>query len=510
MQAVQMLRLRESFWNIARFRQRVEGVWSRLALAAILATVAVGLHAYFWAHAGLATDEPTYVQAGYMYAEDVRTGHPGAILTSSYNMVHPALTKLMFAGAILVDWQVRGYAPLPTDEQYKQNESLDRFHESATFARYLADARIVASLCAILLIVLLAFYSPLAAIFALFSTVALTFTTIAYLEAPGVLFSTLAVVLYLRGRERGRPTRALLLAGIAIGLATAAKYYYALPGAVVLADWLLSAGGPPRQRLRSALLLCVAALLAFGVADPIFWTQNLPSFLHEFGQHGAAYSTGDGAAAAAPNPNYHFHWYSNLTNLIIGFRGWYAPSQSPFLLSIDPLIALLGWLGLLVTARHRTFTALWLGISLVALAIYPTKYAQYTELAIVPLCLSAAVGATWLYRQYATLVNAMPAAQGQAPSQRGGRWDGARSRFSAHLRAGAQFPPHLYALSLASARSLQEDTRQLFSNSPRLTRRWLGDVASAPALRRARHAIRRGPGSACARVPSQAESDVKP
>jgi hypothetical protein len=487
----------------------VGDIWGHLALAGILAMVAVGLHAYFWAHAGLATDEPTYVQAGYMYAEDVHTGHPGTILTSSYNMVHPALTKLMFAGAILVDWQVRGYAPLPTDRQYQQNESLSRFHESAAFTRYLADARLVTCLCAIFLIVLLAFYSPLAAIFALFSTVVLSFTTIAYLEAPGMLFSTLAVVLYLRGRDRGRPTRALLLAGIAIGLATAAKYYYALSGAVILVDWLFSAGRPLQQRLSSVLLLCVAALLAFGVADPIFWTQNLPGFVHELGRNGIAYSTGEGAIGAPANPNYHFHWYSNLTNLIIGFRGWYAPSQSPFLLSIDPLIAFLGGFGFVVAPRRYPLTALWLGISLVALAIYPTKYAQYTALGIVPLCLRAAVGATWLYQQYAALVDAMLVEQRQTASQRSGRWDGMRSRFSAYLRAGTKLPPHLYGLSLSFVRSQWGDAQQLISNAPSLTRRWLDVVAGAPALLRARRAIRGGPSSAHALVSSQTESDVK-
>jgi hypothetical protein len=495
--------LRAASQQISALGERLDHARGRLALAVVLAVLSVGLHAYFLAHAGMSVDEPTYVEAGYIYAQDIHTGHADTILSSSYNMVHPALTKLLFAGAILIDWQVRGYAALPASEQYQQNQDPSTFHASATFARYLNDARLVIGLFGVLLVVLLALYSPIAAILALVSTIVLTYTSLAYLEAPGVLFSTLAVVLYLRGRGHGWSARGLMLAGIAVGLAGAAKYYYILPGALILGDWLVTAQEPLRRRLVFALLAGAVAVLAFSVADPIFWTQNLPAAITAFGKHGAAFSTTEGAVIQGGNPNFHFHWYSNLTNLAIGFRGWYAPGHSPFLLSIDLLIVLLGLLGALVTVRHYTFTTLWLVLSVLTLAVYPTKYAQYTELAIVPLCLSAATGADWLYRQYAMLAGEELRLRQSGPQPR-------PAVLGAYLRAVARFPVHIGALGLHAIDALCTDAQQLVITSPGRMRTWLGGIVSATGTQRARLGSSLGMHRRRTLVPSQAESDAKP
>ena len=435
-------------WLRQRIEPRGQGRAKQLLLV-VLAVAAIGLHVRFATQVSLWGDEATYVQAGYFYAEDIRGGHPMDILTSKYNMVHPALTKLMYAGAILIDWGVRGYAPLKPSQWYAQDEDLSRFHESATFLRYRMDARILASICGILLILLLALYSPMASIFALLSTVVLTFTSVAYIEAPGMLLAALGVVMYLRYRGSNL-SRGMLWAGVCIGLAAAAKYYFFLPALPIFADWLVIAGGPVRQRVATLARSAGAMFLAFGLGDPIFWTQNLPAFVIMFGRNGIDYSSGSAQAIAS----YHSHWYSNLTNLAIGFRGWYLPGHSPFLLSIDPLIALLAVLGVVVSRRRNFVVAIWLGTALLALAIFPAKFAQYTAVGVVPLCMAAALGADWLAAQYRTLLRMQ---RGQARPSGGGPLAAVHPYSIALLR----LPQSLMLLVEARGRGVYETGRQL-------------------------------------------------
>src|SRR5690242_10212506 len=89
----------------------------RGVLVFVIAALALGLHTFAALRMAPGGDEPVYVRAGYHYALDIRQGHPERILHEPYNTEHPALARLLFAGAILVDWSIHGYQPLSaTDE----------------------------------------------------------------------------------------------------------------------------------------------------------------------------------------------------------------------------------------------------------------------------------------------------------------------------------------------------------------------------------------------------------
>jgi Dolichyl-phosphate-mannose-protein mannosyltransferase len=363
---------------------------TRLILVAGIVLLAAALHTYFAVRAPVDFDEPIYTTAAYRYADDIHRGDIGALLSDPFNAEHPALTKLLYAGAILTDWQLHGYVPLSSSEQYYYDGTGNTFQEGHALARYNTDARTVAWIFGVLFVLLLALYSPLAGLFAALSTVALRYTTDAYLDAPGVFFSTLAILLYLRWKER-RSTWLLVVAGAALGLAFAAKYYYALAGVVILIDLIVTYRKALRPALRPALILGVAAFVVASLGDLPLWTQGLGKSAATVSSNGVYYASGASAPSSISQ------WFSTLITLFVGFRSWPAPFPSPFLVRLDSLIGLFAVVGVAVTWRRYSIFNVWLALVCLVLLLYPVKYQQYAALGIAPLCLVAAVGARWLF-----------------------------------------------------------------------------------------------------------------
>jgi hypothetical protein len=363
---------------------------ARLLLVAGVVLLAAALHTYFAVRAPVDFDEPIYTTAAYRYADDIHHGDIGAVLSDPFNAEHPALTKLLYAGAILTDWQFYGYAPLSAREQYYYDGTGNTFQEGDTLARYNADARDVSWLFGLLFVLILALYSPLAGLFAALSTVALRYTTDAYLDGPGAFFSTLAILLYLRWKER-RSTWLLVVVGVALGLAFAAKYYYALVGLVILIDLAVTYRNAWRPALRPALILGVAAFVAAGLGDLPLWTQGLGKSAATISSNGVYYASGASAPTSIGQ------WFSTLITLFLGFRSWPAPFPSPFLVRLDWLIGLFAVVGVAVTWRRYSIFNVWLALVCLLLVFYPVKYQQYAALGLAPLCLVAALGARWLF-----------------------------------------------------------------------------------------------------------------
>lgn len=373
-----------------RFISYVRDHRTHLLLVVGVVLLAATLHTYFVARAPVDFDEPIYSTAAYRYADDIHRRDIGAVFNDPYNAEHPALTKLLDAGAILTDWQFHGYAPLSSSEQYSFQGTGNTFQEGNTLARYNADARAVAWLFGVLFVLVIALYNPLAGLFAAISTVALRYTTDAYLDAPGVFFSTLAILLYLRWKERRSPWL-LVAGGAALGLAFAAKYYYALVGLVILIDLAVTYGKTLRLALRPTLVLGVVALITASLADPPWWARGLSKSAAAVSTSGVYYASG----ASAPSTL--GQWFSTLITLFIGFRSWPAPFRSPFLVRLDWVIGLCALVGVAVTWRRYSIFNVWLTLVAGVLLLYPVKYQQYAALGIAPLCLVAAVGARWLF-----------------------------------------------------------------------------------------------------------------
>lgn len=371
----------------------------RLIITVFITIIAIALHGLFFLRAPVAVDEPIYTQTAYNYAQDFRNGNIGAILQDNFNPEHPVLTKLLFSGAILLDWQIRDYNPLPPAEQYQDWNP--NFQPSTTFSHYVRDARLVSVLFGVLLVALLTWFNPLAGAFATVSTVFLSYTTYAYLEAPSLFFFTTGIILYQRAVKQGKAERGLLLAGTMTGLATAGKYYYALFGLLLVLDWFITSSTPRQERIIGALKFLVVGLAVFSLADMPFWTQGLPAALNLVSAHGLEYGSG----WSQVSQSYNSSWYSGLTMLTFGFTGWHKGYSSPFLLNLDPLILALALLGLAVTIRRFNLINLWLISSLILLLFYPVKYPQYTILAIIPACICAATAISWLWERREIILN---------------------------------------------------------------------------------------------------------
>jgi 4-amino-4-deoxy-L-arabinose transferase-like glycosyltransferase len=115
-------------------------------------------------------------------------------------------------------------------------------------------------------------------------------------DVPMTALVTLALWLTVRAMRR-RAVVDYALAGMAAGLAAAAKYTGGVAFAGVVVAWALAERSSPR-RGRTLLAAAGAAALAFAVTTPYSWL-DLPSFLNGFASLFAQYSVPSGAADPA-------------------------------------------------------------------------------------------------------------------------------------------------------------------------------------------------------------------
>jgi hypothetical protein len=357
--------------------------WPFLALIA-----ACALHLYFFQHfpppGAPLNDERVYTSAAVRYAFDLRSGRPQDVLFDDFNNEHPALGKLLYAAGVLTDWDINGYEPVDPNTFASAHD--DNFWAQPANARLLTDARITSAILGALAVYVLARINRLAGMLLAVSTPMLVYSSAAFLEAPGVLFSTAAVYMITRGSRDNAPTAGVLIASaITAGMAIASKFYFG----IVLAPILYQLAGfrGSHQFARRAVLFLGVSFLAFGLMDLPFFVSGMAKSLALIGHNGLEYASGWGTQSI----NWPTHWYTEFTLLAFGFRSWFT-DPSPFVLTIDPLIGVCAVLGGMLLLRRRSPIAIWLAAAVLFLGAYPVKYPQYTMLGVVPLCLTAAYG----------------------------------------------------------------------------------------------------------------------
>ncbi len=253
------------------------------------------------------------------------------------------------------------------------------------------------------------------------------YTSEVILEALPGLAALLGVLCYLRSRRR--PSRWLVVSGVAFGVAAASKYIYAVVAVAVLADWLLSEAqerrqrrgrglvadeGPEERRCRAthrpplptsprpsprAVTCSVPARVALSalVITGVFFVAT--SIFGRTARSAApvaavpsAYAAGPTVTRVALPPWQPVVWLSkpvpahDSTGIFKATGG----HRGVFLVTADTVIGALAIAeSLPAWRRHRVFV-LWLEIGLAFLLVWPSKWPQYTMLLTIPMSVCAA------------------------------------------------------------------------------------------------------------------------
>lgn len=330
----------------------MSGRWT--ATRVVFLVLALGLFLRLWAAARLPTDfdEPVYMQAGLDYADRLRAGDLTGVVDYPVNREHPPLVKLVYGGAALLLDQRAGLVAL----------------------RPLARA--VSVFFGTLAVGLLAVFDPLAGGLLAVHTIAVKYTSQAYLEAIPAL-GALAALLAMQ-RSRQRRDRWFWLSALALGVTAAGKFNY-LVILFPLAYLILWEKRPP---WRDVLLYAVVALFTFVLLDPTLWRDPLGRLREQLFFHTAYAQSSRVELAGLP-------WYQPLRWLSSSMPAQWHPTVF-FYRGFDGLMFFLALAGLPREWRQRRWVVVWLVAGVLVLLLWPTKWPQYTLTVTPAVCLAAA------------------------------------------------------------------------------------------------------------------------
>ena len=339
----------------------------RLLITAVLLAAALRM----WALLLLPTDsdEPVYLKAAFDYARLIRAGDWGGLLNYDYNLEHPPLVKLMYAGVILA------------------------LGEDVTLERALVATRALSAVMGTLTVLLvgLAGGAPAAVLLAV-NTLTVKYTSQAYLEAWPLLTSLVTVLAFVRVRARaagdGRnPGAWFWLSAVGLGLTAAGKFTY-LPAVIVTVVYL--AAREKNLPWRAMALYLALGAAVFALLAPSYWPAPVARLA------GAVY--------------FHVHYTQAAMEVARAAYPWYQPliwlSTSPpvdwhpevfFYAGLDGPIFLLALGGLQREWRERRWLVVWLAAGLLVVLAWPTKWPQYSVMLAPPVCVMAGATARRIY-----------------------------------------------------------------------------------------------------------------
>jgi 4-amino-4-deoxy-L-arabinose transferase-like glycosyltransferase len=250
----------------------------------------------------------------------------------------------------------------------------------------LVAARRLSAVFGALAVLVASLLSPLAGFFLAIHTTTIKYTSLVMLEALPAFTSLAAVACWVRSKREGSPGWRIASAAL-LGLTAAGKYMYAVVGVAILIDWAVELRSSPasrREAVRSLALWGGTALIVFFAADPYLWPDPLWRLRESVTFHAEYAASTDVTTAGFP-------FWQPLAWLVPRIPAG-APAALPFLVRLDPLIALLALVGLDRLWRRQRVSALWLGVALLFLLLWNTKWPHYVLILTAPLCLAAAEG----------------------------------------------------------------------------------------------------------------------
>lgn len=344
-----------------------------LVFALAIAALAIALRARAVEQLPIDYDEDDYLRAGQQVATALQTNNPNEILNLNYRPEHPQLQKLLYGLVLFGLPQVEEIPDRPTTSA--PATSLPQPH--------LHWARAASALLNAVLVFLLALLNPLAGLILAVHTYTIKYTSQVMLESLPMLTSFLAVYCY--NRSGGKFNRWLVFAAIALGLTAASKYLFAIVAVPIIIDWLIARNKTPSKRLLAGLgpmvMWGVIAFAIFFIFNPYLWPSPVDRLAASLTFHGG-YTQSDTVQQANLPFWQPFIW-------LFSSVPWH---PGVFLVSLDLLITLAAVIGLPDLFHKYRVYALWLLSAIVFLLIWPTKWAQYVLVLMVPVSLAAAVG----------------------------------------------------------------------------------------------------------------------
>jgi sugar lactone lactonase YvrE len=321
-------------------------------------------------------DEPVYLEAAYDYAAALRAGDFNAIIDYPENREHPPLVKLVYG------------------------LTLAALGEDPSFTDALFASRIVSAVFGTLAVLLVALVSPLAGGMLAVHTLAVKYTSQAYLEALPHFTSVAAILAFWRfSRPAGdKPPPAgqvfslpsspwFWLSALALGLTLAGKYAYFPVVAVIV--FLALRSKRSDFSLWALLPYFAAAVLVFWAFNPTLWREPVGRFLESLTFHSQFAQSAHVQASG-------YGWYQPILWIAHSAAFQWHPDII-FYMGFDGLIFWLAVGGLRREWSTRPWLLVWLGFSLLVLLAWPTKWPQYTLVLVPALCLVAAATLKRLY-----------------------------------------------------------------------------------------------------------------
>ncbi len=327
---------------------------------AVVLIVFLGMVVRAWAAWQLPIDydEPTYLNAGYDYAQMIKSGNWQGIINYDYNQEHPPLVKLMDSLSYLFFEPKYG-----STAQFYFDRGLSVFWGT-------------------LAVLILALIDPWAGLFLAMDSMVIKYTSQVYLEALPLFFTLLAIFSFRRSYNKPGLNRWFWISAIALGIAIAGKYLYAAAGLSILALLIFQ----KKYQIKDAVVYGLAALLAFWAFDPHLWIDPLNRLYTSLTFH-LQYTQGADVLRAS------YPWYQAL-NWITGSVPWHP--EVFFFPTLDFVIFILALAGIVFAWRKNLWIAIWGVTNFLVLLAWPTKWPQYTLILIPALCLLAAAGLRWL------------------------------------------------------------------------------------------------------------------
>jgi ABC-type sugar transport system permease subunit len=330
-------------------------------------------------------DEDDYLRAGQEFAHLMRNSDWRGFLDTNYRISHPPLTKIFIGLSILS-------AP--------EKPLIPDVPSSADPNKYLPGdlvrpARRLNTIFGTLTVVLLATVNPLAGLFLAVHTFTIKYVSQIMLEAFPALTSFLTALAYLqwkKGNEIGF-NGWLFLSGLFLGLTAASKYLYCVVGIAILVDWYLDTGknGSFKVFLRNTAIWALLAFIFFFVFDPYLWPDPIGRLKQSVFFH-AGYANGAVEVQNAAYPVWQpFFW-------LFFSPYWWQEGVFPF--PFDLFITIFALAGLNRLWKRERLYVLWLGVALIFLLFWPTKWPQYVVALTVPLSMAAAEGAAGTWQEF--------------------------------------------------------------------------------------------------------------
>jgi hypothetical protein len=251
-----------------------------------------------------------------------------------------------------------------------------------------------------------------AGLFMAVNTLAVKYTSQAYLEALPLLTSLLSVICYssyvqkaaVKAEKQRKAHLWLLASAVFLGLTAASKYLYCVAGLAIALHFVLMIFLRKEgwQKIFVIFAWGLSALAVFFVFDPLLWPHPISRLLESVTFH-LNYSQSVGVLA------YKYTFYQPFRWLSVPFQYFDPKPESAFIIQLDWVIFGLALIGLYRTFKKHKIYFVWLVLGLIVLMLWSTKWPQYVLIVMTPYCLSAAEGLALLWEKARGLFKRAPA-----------------------------------------------------------------------------------------------------